>query len=191
MSYDTIRINELAKELKITNKELLEKLAKISIVGKTHSSTLTPEQVKKIKDFILNGEKTSKPSKPKAFIVKKSKEVSVMEAEKPASKADTHPVPRIERVERVPRIEIVKKKEAPVQVIEKSATEPKKQTEVAVETKAVKEKTEIPKTKIEIVKPKSRLEIVRRAPRPSQDDDTAKSEKTKPSKDPFGVLNSF
>ena len=52
MSYETIRINELAKELNISNKDLLDKLAKISIVGKTHSSTLTPEQVKKLKDFI-------------------------------------------------------------------------------------------------------------------------------------------
>ena len=108
MSYDTIRINELAKELKISNKDLLEKLAKISIVGKTHSSTLTADQVKKIKDFIANGEKETKPSKPKAFIVKKSKEVSVTEIEKPTPKADTRSGPKIERVERVPRIEIVK-----------------------------------------------------------------------------------
>ena len=64
MSYDTMRVNELAKELNISNKELLDKLAKISIVGKTHSSTLTSDQVRKIKDFIANGEKISKPSKP-------------------------------------------------------------------------------------------------------------------------------
>ena len=183
MSYNTIRINELAKELKITNKELLEKLAKINIVGKTHSSTLTPEQVKKLKDFIANGEKAVKPSKPKAFIVKKSKEVSVSEIEKPAPKADTHSVPKIERVERVPRIEIVKKKETSVQVIEKPTTETKKQTEVTIEKKSVKEKTEPQKPKVEIVKPKSRLEIVRRAPRPSLDDDSAKSEKGKRTKE--------
>ena len=68
MSYETIRINELAKEMNISNKDLLDKLAKISIVGKTHSSTLTPEQVRKIKDFIAQGENTAKPAKPKAFI---------------------------------------------------------------------------------------------------------------------------
>ena len=73
MSYNTIRINELAKELNISNKELIAKLEKISIVGKTHSSTLTLDQVKKIKDFIANGDKVVKPQKPKAFIVKKSK----------------------------------------------------------------------------------------------------------------------
>ena len=79
MSYDTIRINELAKELNLTNKELIEKLSKISIVGKTHSSTLTPDQVRRIKEFIANGEKEVKPAKPKAFIVKKSKEAEKKE----------------------------------------------------------------------------------------------------------------
>ena len=55
MSFDTIRINELAKELKMTSKEVIEKLAQISITGKTHSSTLTVDQVKRLKDFINAG----------------------------------------------------------------------------------------------------------------------------------------
>lgn len=117
MSYETIRINELAKELNLSNKDLIAKLEKVAITGKTHSSTLTPEQVKKIKEFIANGEKTVKPQKPKAFIVKKSKEV--------------------EKVE--------------------TATEEPKEVSV--------EKTVTDKPKVEIVKPKSRLEIVRRAPK--------------------------
>ena len=118
MSYETIRINELAKELNLSNKDLLDKLAKISIVGKTHSSTLTPEQVKKIKDFIANGETIAKPAKPKAFIVKKSKEVEKVEIK-----------------------------------------EPEKTEEKKVEPKV----TEPARPKVEIVKPKSRLEIVRKA----------------------------
>ena len=125
MSYETIRINELAKELNISNKDLLDKLAKIQIVGKTHSSTLTPEQVKKLKDFIAGGEKIAKPSKPKAFIVKKSKEVEKVEVkeepkkeaekvqEKPKSseKAEESTRPRVEVVKRPKTvgIEIVRK----------------------------------------------------------------------------------
>ena len=123
MSYETVRINELAKELNLSNKDLLEKLAKISIVGKTHSSTLTPDQVKKIKDFIANGEKLDKPSKPKAFIVKKSKEVEKVEIETPKEE---------------------KKLETKKTPVEEPA-----------------------RPKVEIVKPKSRLEIVRKA-RPTQ-----------------------
>ena len=88
MSYETIRINELAKELNLTNKELIEKLSKISIVGKTHSSTLTPDQVRRIKEFIANGEKEVKPQKPKAFIVKKSKEVEKVEPKQEEKKPE-------------------------------------------------------------------------------------------------------
>ena len=55
MSFDTIRINELAKEMGLSSKEVLEKFAQISITGKTHSSTVTVDQVKKLKDFIASG----------------------------------------------------------------------------------------------------------------------------------------
>lgn len=132
MSYETIRINELAKELNLSNKDLLEKLAKISIVGKTHSSTLTPDQVRKIKEFIANGEKIEKPSKPKAFIVKKSKEVEKVEIEKP-------------------------KEESKPETKNKPTDEPAR-------------------PRVEIVKPKSRLEIVRKA-RPTQGTDTFQNKK--------------
>ncbi len=120
MSFDTIRINELAKELKLTSKEVIEKLAQISITGKTHSSTLTVDQVRRLKDFI-NAGSVKEVKKPKAFVVKKAK---IQEEKKEQEKT----------------------KEA----------EAKKSTE----------ETEIKRPKIEIVKPQSRLEIVRRAPRP-------------------------
>ena len=80
MSFETIRINELAKELGLTSKEVIEKLARISITGKTHSSTLTLDQVKRLKEFISSGE-VKEAKKPKAFVVKKAKntEPSVVE----------------------------------------------------------------------------------------------------------------
>jgi len=106
MSYETKRINELAKELNLSNKDLLAKLEKISIVGKTHSSTLTPEQVKKIKEYITNGEKIVKPQKPKAFIVKKSKEVEKVEA----STEDNKESATAQAGSKKPKIEIVKPK---------------------------------------------------------------------------------
>ena len=114
MSYNTIRINELAKELNISNKELIAKLEKISIVGKTHSSTLTLDQVKKIKDFIANGDKVVKPQKPKAFIVKKSKEVEKVEkveaTEKKAEPKDEQKTDEVKEEVKRPRVEIVKPK---------------------------------------------------------------------------------
>ena len=110
MSYETIRINELAKEMNISNKDLLDKLAKISIVGKTHSSTLTPEQVRKIKDFIAQGENTAKPAKPKAFIVKKSKEVEKVEPKEELKKEVIEEKNTENTTEPVrPRVEVVKR----------------------------------------------------------------------------------
>ena len=126
MSFETIRINELAKELKLTSKEIIEKLAQISITGKTHSSTLTVDQVRRLKDFI-NAGSVKEVKKPKAFIVKKAK---------------------------IAETEQVKQPE------EKKAEEPKKAV--------------IERPKVEVVKPQSRLEIVRRAPRPAAKPDGEK-----------------
>ena len=122
MSYETIRINELAKELNLTNKDLLDKLAKISIVGKTHSSTLTSDQVKKIKDFIENGEKVTKPAKPKAFIVKKSKEVEKIEPkEEPSPEASEEKKAEKTTETQRPRVEVVKRpKTGGIEIVRKA-----------------------------------------------------------------------
>ena len=158
MSYETIRINELAKELNLTNKELIEKLAKISIVGKTHSSTLTPDQVRRIKEFIANGEKAPKPQKPKAFIVKKSKEVEKTEpkeeekkVEEPVKKAEPER-PRIEIVKPKNRLEIVRRVPKPIPtpniVKQKPETTQNKSSKFADKTrKPSTEKTEVEKQK--------------------------------------------
>lgn len=102
MSLDTIRINELAKELNLSNKEILDKFAQLSIMGKTHSSTVTADQRKKLEDFIASGGKTE-IKKPKAFIVKKAK-VEHKPEEEQAS--------QIEKIEEKqpekPRVEVIK-----------------------------------------------------------------------------------
>lgn len=119
MSLDNMRVNELAKELNLTSKEILDKFAQLSIHGKTHSSTVTADQIKKLKDFIAAGSKVE-VKKPKAFIVKKAK-------------------------------------------TETTESKP----EVIQEVKKVEKQENIDKPKVEVVKPvQSRLEIVRRAPKP-------------------------
>lgn len=109
MSFETIRINELAKELGLTSKEVLDKFAKISVTGKTHSSTVTMEQVKKLKDFIASGG-VKEHKKPKAFVVKKAKPaektvVNEVEIKKEESK------PEPAKKASVPKVEIVKPKQ--------------------------------------------------------------------------------
>lgn len=129
MSLDSIRVNELAKELNLTSKEVLEKFAQLSIPVKAHSSTVTADQVQRLKDFIKAGSKIE-VKKPKAFIVKKAKvehkeeepqeqpaaelkEVPKDEqkkAEKPEKVVSEPEKPKIEVIKRVPnRLEIVRR----------------------------------------------------------------------------------
>ena len=136
-----IRVSELAKELGITSKEVIEKFGQLSIPVKSHSNIVTPLQVQKLKDFIAGGSKL--PSKkPKAFIVKKKKkEEDAPQAEANVEKAEKPIVEKVTKVEKVQKVEKAEKVEKPEQ------TEPAKKT-------------------VEIVKqePKSKLEIVKRAP---------------------------
>ena len=126
MSYETIRISELAKELGKSSKEIIEKLEAMGIKGKTHSSTVTQEQIKRLKDFMANG---SAKSKPKAFVVKKAKveeQVAAKEAAKEEAKERKEELkkaiekPIVEKAQR-PRVEIVRRSAPkPVQVVGKS-----------------------------------------------------------------------
>ena len=42
MTSDTVRISELAKEMGLSSKEVIEKFAQINIVVRTHASSVTP-----------------------------------------------------------------------------------------------------------------------------------------------------
>ena len=133
MSFDTVRISELAKELGLTSKEVIEKFAQINITGKTHASSVTVDQIRRLKDFIAAGS-VKQVKKPKAFVVKKAKpvEVAAPVKENTAEVADTKAVQQVQ-----PVVEEVKR------------------------------------PKIEVVKPQNKLEIVRRAPRKSEGENTA------------------
>lgn len=111
MSLDNVRVNELAKELNLTNKEVLDKFAQLSINIKSHSSTVTADQIQKLKDFINAGSKIE-VKKPKAFIVKKVKTEPPKETtEEP--KLEAKKVEVVEKVEKIEKPEIVEKVEKP------------------------------------------------------------------------------
>ena len=121
MSYETKRISELAKELGLQSKEVVEKFAQLGITGKTHSSTVTVDQISRLKDFIENGG-VKKSAKPKAFVVKKAKpepSQEVVEKEEDVKEEQKAPEPR--QIER-PKVEIVK----PVNRLEIVRRAPKK-----------------------------------------------------------------
>ena len=46
---ENIRVSELAKELGLTSKEVIEKFAQISITVKSHSNSVTPLQIQNLK----------------------------------------------------------------------------------------------------------------------------------------------
>ena len=157
---ENIRISELAKELGITSKEVIEKCTQLSIPAKSHSNVLTPLQVQKLKDFIAGGSKL--PSKkPKAFIVKKKKQDNPEE-----QSSNTTEKPTVEKVER-PKVEKVEK-------VEKPEPTPKKTVEIV--------KKEPPKSKLEIVKraPIKRVEIVQQGGKIQQKPVQSKTETAKP-----------
>ena len=113
MSYETVRISELAKELGLQSKEVIEKFAQLGVTNKTHSSTVTVDQIARLKDFIANGG-VKKTQKPKAFVVKKAKlaEPVAQEAKEEAPKqvekaSSASKSVKIEKVER-PKVEVVK-----------------------------------------------------------------------------------
>lgn len=112
MSYETVRINELAKELNLQSKEIIEKFAQIGITGKTHSSTVTMDQINRLKEFMASGG-VKEVKKPKAFVVKKAKVVEPPKEEAPAEKEEVkEEKPKIQRVEVVKpqsRLEIVRR----------------------------------------------------------------------------------
>ncbi len=120
-----MRVHELAKELNITAKELIDKAnSELNLNIKSHSITLTPKTVDEIKALYKPKEEVK--AKPKAFIVKKQKPVEVVPAapveekkeeasanpdktsveEKKEEKPATPVVPEVRKVKS--RLEIVK-----------------------------------------------------------------------------------
>ena len=153
---NNLRVSELAKELNITSKELIEKFAEISITVKSHSNIVSPEQIRKIKEHL--GVAPKKNSAKKAFIVKKAKSTEEPEIIKTSSKEPA----KLERIERVQRVEKVAPK---VEIIEKKAPDQASlDEEKPVIKKAEKPAVRIERTKIEYPKNQSRIEIVRKAP---------------------------
>jgi len=93
-----MRVHELAKELNISAKELIEKANKeLNLSIKSHSITLTPRAVEDIKALYKSKEEVK--AKPKAFIVKKQKPVEKVEPaveEKPIEKVEEKAEPAVE-----------------------------------------------------------------------------------------------
>lgn len=87
---DKVRVHEIAKELGIASKEVVDKATVMGLSVKTASSTVSMEEAEKIMDFIMNGA-PKKPAPSKLKIVKKASQkkevkapVANVESDKPA-----------------------------------------------------------------------------------------------------------
>lgn len=114
MSLDSMRINELAKELKLTNKEILDRCASLSIPAKSHSNTVTVDQARRIKEYTPAGQQ-AEVKKPKAFIVKKAK------VEQPEEKKEEEP--KVQEVVR-PKVEVVKPPPNRLEIVRRAPQRP-------------------------------------------------------------------
>lgn len=174
---NSLRVSELAKELNMTSKEVIEKFAEISIMVKSHSNTVMPDQIRKLKEHL--GLAPKKTSAKKAFVVKKAKtpteepEVVKQPVKEPAK---VERIERVKRVETVPKIEVVKKATEPEPV----KTEPVEILEKPVEKKIEKPIVRVERTKIEYPKNQSRIEIVRKAPPKRVNDNKERNTDSKP-----------
>lgn len=112
MSLENIKVNELAKELNLSSKEVLEKFAQLAIPVKA-TSIITADQVQRLKDFINAGSQLE-VKKPKAFIVKKAKAPAAQEEEK---KPEEEPKQEVEK----PKIEIVKQPQSRLEIVRRSS----------------------------------------------------------------------
>lgn len=54
-----MRVHELAKRLNLSNKDLLDHLSDMKIEGKTHSSSLEPEQIAQIESYVKGKQKSA------------------------------------------------------------------------------------------------------------------------------------
>ena len=154
---DNIRVSELARELGMTSKEVIEKFGEIDIIVKSHSNTVNPTQIRKLKEHLgLMPKKSS--AKPKAFVVKKAKVQTeeLKQEEEPKQEEESKPATKTEKTEEV------KQEEKPAVRIERTKIEyPKNQSRIEIVRKAPAKGVNVVK---KTEKPKEDKPIVNKAP---------------------------
>ena len=54
-----VRINDLARELEVKSRPILDALEAIGVTGKTHSSSIEADQAERVRDYFKNGGRSS------------------------------------------------------------------------------------------------------------------------------------
>ncbi|UCN01031.1 translation initiation factor IF-2 [Sulfurimonas sp. SWIR-19] len=176
---EKVRVHEIAKELGIASKDVLEKAKKMGLEVKSAQSVVTMEQAESLANYIMNGDDTAEAQKPKV-VKKTSKKVNDDTPEE--TKKDEQETPVVQEEAATEQKSATEtptevKKEAEVQKEAEIEKEPKVES-VAEKEKSVEEKTlkkeeapkkEVKKTTLKVVSPslrpaikKSGLKIVKK-----------------------------
>ena len=81
-----VRINDLARELEVKSRPILDALEAIGVTGKTHSSSIEADQAERVREYFKNGGKSSSAArqpvdnKPKFDLSKVSKPGDALKA---------------------------------------------------------------------------------------------------------------
>jgi translation initiation factor IF-2 len=86
---DKVRVHEIAKELGIASKEVVDKAAVMGLDVKTASSSVSMEDAEKIMNFIMSGAPAPTPAKPTVTVKKAAAKEEATEAQEAAPAADT------------------------------------------------------------------------------------------------------
>ncbi len=87
-----MRVYELAKQLDISNKELIAEIRALGIEVKSHSSSITDEEVRQVMDALGKSPAAKKPAPDKSKSAKKSKAEKESKPEKKPAKLDARAI---------------------------------------------------------------------------------------------------
>jgi translation initiation factor IF-2 len=173
---EKVRVHEIAKELGIASKDVLEKAKKMGLEVKSAQSVVTMEQAESIANYIINGEpveakpKTVKKAKVKSDTPKK--EESPQEQKSAAKEETKSETPKKEQESSVEEAKETKKETPKKEETQKVQEEKKEEVKPA----AKDEKKATPKSTLKVVQPsvrpaikKSGLKIVKKK-KPKEED---------------------
>ena len=130
---EKVRVHEIAKELGIASKDVLEKAKKFGLEVKSAQSVVTMEQAEGLANYIISGDDVKEAPKPKKVTTQKAKSDAPVEtpvAEKSVEEVKTvveTQEPKVEEKE-VSKTEAVQEKTNQEEKVEVKKTEPKKAT---------------------------------------------------------------
>lgn len=157
---DKVRVHEIAKELGITSKEVVEKAQEMDVSIKTASSSVSMEEAEKIVNYIMNASSSAPASAPKKPVVKKREKkpeppmptTAVKEEPKPIKEEPSEePTPTKseesskpnESAKEAPKVHHPIKKRTGLKIVKKKRPKPVEEEKPAAVAKAEEDKTKV------------------------------------------------